>query len=59
MWWHLKSIGNKDCWSYSFTMETTCFQLIRNETNFKLLNLESNIRDNMLCVLFPSYFLKN
>jgi hypothetical protein len=29
------------------------------ETNTKLLNLGYNIRDNMLCVLFPSYFLKN
>ncbi len=40
-------------------METTCSQPIRNETKFKLFNLRSAIEDNMLCVLFPSYFLKN
>ncbi len=40
-------------------METTCFRPIRNETNLILLNLGSNIKDNMLCVLFPSYFFKN
>jgi len=56
MWWHLKNIGNKDHWSYSSTMETTCSWRIRDEINFKLLNLGSNIRENMLCVLFPSYF---
>ncbi len=38
-------------------METTCFWPIKDETNLKLLG--TNIRDNMLCVLFPSYFLEN
>jgi len=40
-------------------METTYSRPIKNETNLKLLNLGFNIKDNMLCVLFPSYFLKN
>jgi hypothetical protein len=40
-------------------METTCSQPIKDETNLRLLSLGSNIKDNMLCVLFPSYFLKN
>jgi hypothetical protein len=40
-------------------METTCSPLIKNETNLKLLNVRFNIRDNMLCALFLSYFLKN
>jgi hypothetical protein len=40
-------------------MEITCFQPIRDETNLRLLNLGSNIKDNMLCVLFPSYFKNN
>jgi len=40
-------------------METTCSWRIRDEINFKLLNLGFNIRDNVLCVLFPSYFFLN
>jgi len=40
-------------------METTCYQPIRDETNLRLLNLGPDIRDNMLCDLFSSYFLKN
>jgi hypothetical protein len=40
-------------------METTCSQPIKDETNLKLLSLGSNIKDNMLCALFLSYFLKN
>jgi hypothetical protein len=40
-------------------METTCFQPIKDKTDLKLLNLRSNIKENMLCALFPSYFLKN
>jgi hypothetical protein len=51
MWKHLKSIGNKDRWSYSSTMETTCSQPIKDETSLKLLNLRSNTRDNMLCFI--------
>jgi len=39
-------------------METTCSQPIRDESNLKLLNLGSNIKD-MLCSLFFSYFLNN
>jgi len=37
----------------------TYFRLIRVETNLIFLNLGSNIRDNMLCVLFPSYLTKD
>jgi hypothetical protein len=40
-------------------METSCSQPIKDETNLRLLNLRLNIRENMLCVLFFSYFLKN
>jgi hypothetical protein len=40
-------------------METTCSRPIRDETNLILLNLGFNIKDNMLCALFLSYFLKN
>ncbi len=40
-------------------METSCSQPIKDESNLRLLNLGFNIRDNMLCVLFFSYFLKN
>jgi hypothetical protein len=40
-------------------METTCSQPIKNETNFKFLSLGSKRKDNMLCLLFPSCFLKN
>jgi hypothetical protein len=40
-------------------MEIAYCRPIRDETNLKLLNLGSNIRDNMLCALFLSYFLKN
>ncbi len=53
-----QSIGNKDHRSFSSIMETTCFQSIKYETNLKLLNLGLNIKDNMLCALFLSYFLK-
>jgi hypothetical protein len=35
------------------------FQPIRDETNLRLLNLGPDIRDNILCDLFSSYFLKN
>jgi hypothetical protein len=39
-------------------METPCSRLITNETNLRLLNLKSNIK-NMLCALFFSCFFKN
>jgi hypothetical protein len=39
-------------------MKTTCSQPMRNETNLKLLNLGSNIKDDMLYALSSSYFLK-
>jgi hypothetical protein len=40
-------------------METTHSPQTKDETNLRPLNVRSNIRDNMLCVLFLSYFFKN
>ncbi len=40
-------------------MKITYFRPQRDETNFKILIIGSNIRDNMLCALFPSYLFLN
>ncbi len=44
---NFKGIGNKDLLSYSSIMSIP----IKQEINFKFLNLGFNIRDNILCII--------
>ncbi len=59
IWWHFKSIGNMDCFSYPSTMETPCSWPIIDETNKRFCNLGLKVKDNMLWDLSFSYLLKN
>jgi hypothetical protein len=43
----------------SSTIKTAWSRPIKEETNLKLLNLGSNIRDSMLWVFFSPYFVRN
>lgn len=47
-----KHIGNKDLLSCSRSMANYCSQPIKEEINFKFLNLGLNIRYNILCSSF-------
>jgi hypothetical protein len=52
-------MGYNTLLSYSSTIDIPCYLPTYEETRQKLLNIGSSIKDNMLCVFFFSYVLKN